>query len=183
MVCFATWVFHVRVDIMVVALAAATILICTTEALAASATTQPAVTTSKTTAITTPVSDKKSPPPKGPHGGKLQPAGKYMIELVIDDNGYTIYVLNQEGKPLSVRGARAVTTILFKNGKKRMGTPNPSKGYISFTESILLRQEGDFTIGVGVKRGNEQLIAHFEHNWPPPKPTKKSAAPARKSTN
>lgn len=131
-----------------------------------------APTHAQSQAITKPTAAKAALPKKGPHGGKVQPAGDYKIELIVHDTGYKIYVLNQDNKPLSVRGTRAVTTILFKNGKKRMGTPNPGKDYFYFSESMLLRQEGDFSIGVGVKRGEQQLVAHFEHSWP--------ATPAKK---
>lgn len=53
---------------------------------------------------------------KGPNGGQIKDAGKYHLELVVKENGLTVYVIGAKDAKVATKGASGSATLLAGKG-------------------------------------------------------------------
>ncbi|RRQ22888.1 hypothetical protein [Thiohalobacter thiocyanaticus] len=81
-----------------------------------------------------------------PHGGQVRMAGPFHLELTLDQDALTVYVMNHANKPETSQGLDASAVILDSQGKTRLQLV-PGEG------NVL---EGD--LGDGFRLTQETLV-------------------------
>jgi hypothetical protein len=98
---------------------------------------------------------------KAPHGGKIEEAGGYHIELVNKDGKVLVYLLDGKAKPMSNKGITGSATLLFSNKTTSKANLKP-EGDEGFT--IDLKNASDFaTVIVSFKINGKAATAKFKN--------------------
>jgi len=102
--------------------------------------------------------------PESPHGGMVQIAGKYQIELVVNmmqkEDKVTVYLLNKNGKTIPNSGVTGTAMFMFDDGS-------------SITESLVAKGDNrfvaqlegmkSFTTMVSLEVKGKTIGANFQH--------------------
>jgi hypothetical protein len=96
----------------------------------------------------------------GPHGGPLQDAGNYHLELVVQRGELTLYVMDGDNKPVSTDGATASAIVLANKKTTRVAlTPaggNAMKGKGNLGEADNMKAVVSLTLA-----GQKPVRARF----------------------
>lgn len=84
-----------------------------------------------TTISTAQVNENQS---KGPHGGIIQNAGDYKIEMVERENNCSFYLTDAKGKTVSNKGVTGTVVFEFFNKTKATNAISLDKGNALFVE-------------------------------------------------
>ena len=96
---------------------------------------------------------------KSPHGGVVRSAGDYHLELVRDEKGYKVYLLDAKEKTLPVTDLTGKATCLTKEKKKmEMELTAAGDHMVLATDPEAL--EGG-TVIVAIRKGSESVSAKF----------------------
>ncbi|MBI2313915.1 MAG: hypothetical protein HYU77_15565 [Betaproteobacteria bacterium] len=77
------------------------------------------------------------------HGGQVQDAGPYHLELVAKPNELTVYVLGSGGKAVDTKGATGSATVLSRKARETVSLA-PAGGNV-------IKGSGKFEIGADTK--------------------------------
>ena len=96
---------------------------------------------------------------KAPHGGMVRTAGAYHVELVQDEKGYKVYLLDAKEKTLPVTDLSGKATCLT-TAKKKMELELTAAGdhMVLQTDPEIL--EGG-TVVIAIHKGDESISAKF----------------------
>jgi len=101
---------------------------------------------------------------ESPHGGMIEKAGKYQLELVVDmmqkEDKVTVYLLNKGGKTLSTEDIAGTIMFMYPDSKNATETL-VAKGDKRFVAQ-LERMES-FTAMVSLKVKGKTVDANFQH--------------------
>lgn len=96
---------------------------------------------------------------KAPHDGMVRSAGDYHVELVQDEKGYKVYLLDAKEKTLPMTDLTAKATCLTKD-KKKMEMELTAAGDHMVLETDPEALEGG-TVIVAIRKGGESISAKF----------------------
>lgn len=105
---------------------------------------------------------------KGPNGGQIKDAGKYHLELVVKENGLTVYVIGAKDQKIATKGASGTATVL--TGKNTASVKLESSGENAFAGSGKFARATDMKIVVSITLpGQAPIQARFTLKNPQPK--------------
>ncbi len=111
---------------------------------------------------------------RGPNGGQIKDAGKYHLELVVKENGLTVYVIGAKDAKVATKGATSSATVLA--GKNTSSIKLEPSGENALVGSGTFQPAPDMKVVVSVTLlGQAPIQARFAP-LETPKPSAKAAA-------
>ena len=97
--------------------------------------------------------------PAAAHGGVVQEAGEMWLELVVNGDNVTVYVLNEGQKPMPAAQMSGTATVLV-NGKGHKVELTPAEGN-SLHGTLPVKATGRMVATVSIKAGGKTASARF----------------------
>ncbi len=98
---------------------------------------------------------------RGGHGGRLQPAGPYHLELLAGSDGITVYVTDHGDVPQPTAGFKATATILAGSQRLKLPLLPAGDNRLRAADPVPAGPGAKFVISVNPGKGAAQ-IARFE---------------------
>ncbi len=111
---------------------------------------------------------------KGPNGGQIKDAGKYHLELVVKENGLTVYVIGAKDAKVATKGASGSATVLA--GKGILNVKLEPSGENAFAGSGKFAPATDMKVVVSITLPGQAPIQARFTPIEKPKSSAKSAA-------
>ena len=96
---------------------------------------------------------------KAPHGGIVRSAGDYHLELVQDETGYKVYLLDAKEKTLPVTGLSGKATCMTKDKKKTEVDLTVDGDHLVLGTDPEALEDG--TVILAIRKGSESISAKF----------------------
>jgi hypothetical protein len=100
-------------------------------------------------------------PSKGPHGGRQVDAGDYHVEMVAKDTALTVYLRNDNDRPVDAKGYKAVGIFLVEGKPQRVELKAESANALTGTASVSLPATLKGTVQITLPTG-KSVQAKFE---------------------
>src|SRR5712691_1905456 len=111
---------------------------------------------------------------KGPNGGQVKDAGKYHLELVVNENALTVYVTGAKDAKVATKGASGSATVLA--GKGTLNVKLEPSGENALAGSGSFQAAPDMKVVVSVTLPGQSPIQARFASLETPKPSAKAAA-------
>lgn len=110
----------------------------------------------------------------GPNGGQIKDAGKYHLELVVKENGLTVYVTGTKDQKIETKGASGTATVL--TGKNTASVKLESSGENALAGSGKFAPATDMKVVVSITLPGQAPIQARFTPLDKPKSSAKTAA-------